>query len=41
MKPYVYEQRVADLRAYLTEHGWLLGEAEPTDSEEAETESLF
>jgi hypothetical protein len=40
-KPFVREQRVADLKAYLTEHGWLLGEAEPTKSEEAETESLF
>jgi hypothetical protein len=40
-KRFVYEQRVADLRNYLSEHGWLLGEAEPTESEEAQTESLF
>lgn len=40
-KPFVYAQRVADLRTYLTERGWFMGEAEPAESEEAETESLF
>lgn len=37
----LYEQRITDLRSYLAEHGWLLGESEPTDSEESCGESLF
>lgn len=37
----LYEQRVTDLRAYLAEHGWLLGESEPADSGESWSESLF
>ena len=41
MKPHIYEQYVADLSAYLSEHGWLLGEEGPTASGELETESLF
>ncbi|HWQ22234.1 MAG TPA: hypothetical protein VN478_05865, partial [Clostridia bacterium] len=41
VKPHLYEQYVADLRAYLSEHGWLLGEEGPTASGEPETESLF
>lgn len=40
-KPLVYEQRITDLRNYLAEHGWLLGEAEPTQAGETDTESLF
>jgi hypothetical protein len=41
MRPGEYERRTADLRAYLSEHGWLLGEEGPTASGELETESLF
>jgi len=39
--PYLYKQRTADLKAYLSEHGWLFGEEGPTASGELETESLF
>jgi hypothetical protein len=41
LRPHVYEQRIADLRAYLSDRGWLLGEEGPTASGELETESLF
>jgi hypothetical protein len=41
LRPHVYEQRIADLRAYLSDRGWLLGEEGPTASRELETESLF
>jgi hypothetical protein len=41
MKPHIYQQRIADLKSYLAEHGWLLGESEPIDLGEPETESLF
>jgi hypothetical protein len=41
LRPHVYEQRIADLRAYLLDRGWLLGEEGSTASVELETESLF
>jgi hypothetical protein len=41
LRPHLYGQRVADLRAYLSDRGWLLGEEGPTAAGELETESLF
>jgi hypothetical protein len=41
LRPHLYEQRIADLRAYLLDRGWLLGEEGSTASVELETESLF
>jgi hypothetical protein len=41
LRPHLYGQRVANLRAYLSDRGWLLGEEGPTASGELETESLF
>jgi hypothetical protein len=41
MKPRAYEQCVADLRAYLADHGWFLGEVGPMESGRVEADSLF
>ncbi len=41
LRPQVYARRTTELRAYLDEHGWLLGEEQPASVPDLETESLF
>ncbi|MGB9665943.1 MAG: hypothetical protein ACPL2N_01335 [Candidatus Cryosericum sp.] len=41
LRPDVYERRKDELMAFLSDHGWLLGEEGPSASGELETESLF
>ena len=41
LRPQVYARRTGELRAYLDEHGWLLGEELPASVPESEPESLF
>lgn len=41
LRPQAYARRTTELRAYLDEHGWLLGEQLPASVPDFEAESLF